>query len=95
MNKVRGNSRILSGYPYQEEVHELVLNTRIDNDSAVFTNDHAEHALLFDKLPADWVSHDFFFRHQESVSTVTAVERCVLLRVLEGECLTTERLRRY
>lgn len=82
MNKVSGNSQMLSGYPYQKEVHELVLNTRIDNNSAIFTNDHAEHAFLFDKFPADWVGHNFFFRHQESVSAVTAVERCVLLRVL-------------
>jgi hypothetical protein len=86
-NKVSRNSRVLSGSPYQKEVHELVLNARIHNDSAVFTDDHTEHTLLLDELPTDRISHDFFFRHQESVSTVTAVERRVLLRILELECL--------
>lgn len=82
------------GSAYQKEVHELVLNTRIYDDSAVFTNNHAEHTLLLDKLPADWISHDFVFRHQESVSTVTAIEGRVLLRIVEVECLTTQRLQK-
>ncbi|KAG9966804.1 FAD/NAD(P)-binding domain-containing protein, partial [Aureobasidium melanogenum] len=55
-------------------VHELVVNTRIHNNSAVFTNDHAEHTLLLNEFTTGRISHNFILWHQEAVSTVAAVE---------------------
>lgn len=58
---------------YQKAIYDRVVDTRVDDNPPILTNEHAELPFGLDKLPALRVFDEVFFWYQETIGAVATV----------------------